>query len=109
MKNKPNEKIPVEVHIAGEEQDGEKKKDESKSERELALAEAQEEFGEFFSGLEKTINAYFGTPDMTFSVRPEGWYIDLEDIRVNADPTFLVISYLPSSCPQALIYPLNHK
>lgn len=39
---------------------------------------------------EKQINAYFGTPDVSFTLKPgKGAYIDLENICVNIDPTLL--------------------
>ncbi|TXI34224.1 MAG: VWA domain-containing protein [Candidatus Moraniibacteriota bacterium] len=39
---------------------------------------------------EEQINAYFGTPDVSFTLKPgEGAYIDLEKISVNIDPKLL--------------------
>ena len=55
-----------------------------------ALLEAEAKFGEFFRGLEATLNAYFGSGNVKFTVRPGGWYVDLKEIRVNADPTFFL-------------------
>ena len=44
----------------------------------------------FFNRFEKTINGYFGTPDVKFTMKPGGWYVDLEKIEVNADPNFFI-------------------
>ncbi len=48
----------------------------------------------FFNRFEKTINGYFGTPDVKFTMKPGGWYVDLEKIEVNADPNFLLIKVI---------------
>ncbi|HBE90661.1 MAG: hypothetical protein A3E37_01565 [Candidatus Andersenbacteria bacterium RIFCSPHIGHO2_12_FULL_46_9] len=53
-----------------------------------ALDRAQEAGGQFLGRYEKTINAYFGSEAQHFTVKPGGWYVDLETGRVNADPTF---------------------
>lgn len=54
------------------------------------LAEARKEYSSFGDRYERTINAYYGTPDMEFTMKPGGWYIDLDNIRVNADPKFFL-------------------
>ncbi len=53
-----------------------------------ALKQAQESGGAFLLRYEKTISAYFGSEAQHFTVKPGGWYVDLETGRVNADPTF---------------------
>lgn len=68
--------------------------DDPKGERgkkETALDTAMRERCEQFQKqYEKQINAYFGTPDVAFTLRPgAGAYIDLENIRVNIDPALL--------------------
>ncbi len=54
------------------------------------LGEAKEKFGTFFADLEKTINGYLGTKEILFTVKPGGWYIDLENLQINADPEFFL-------------------
>ena len=61
-----------------------------KSKKEMLLAEAREKWGDFFKRFGGTIGAYFGTPDITITVEPGGWYIDLKNIRMNVDPTFFL-------------------
>ena len=52
--------------------------------------EARERCERFQSRNEKLVNGYFGTPDVTFTLRAgEGAYIDLKIIRVNIDPKLL--------------------
>jgi len=52
--------------------------------------EMRERCEAFQKRYEKQINAYFGTPDVSFTLKPgEGAYIDLENIRVNIDPALL--------------------
>lgn len=64
---------------------GSSKKSETTLDR--AMRERCEEFQKRY---EKQINAYFGTPDVAFTLKPgEGAYIDLENIRVNIDPAML--------------------
>ncbi len=70
--------------------------DQDTHEEDPALREARARFAQFQERFERTINAYFGTPDIPFTMRPPGpgesggWYIDLENVRVNADPTFFI-------------------
>jgi hypothetical protein len=70
--------------------DDDEEQDEKKKARNAALKEARKEWLSFGARHEGTINAYFGTPDVPFTMKPGGWYIDLENIRVNADPTFFL-------------------
>lgn len=51
---------------------------------------AREGFSQFFEKFERIINGYFGTPDIQFTLKPGGWYIDLEKLSVNADPQFFI-------------------
>ena len=63
----------------------------TQNERERLLALARAEWHEFGKTHEGTINAYFGTPDVPFTMEPGGWYVQLEGkIRVNADPSFFL-------------------
>ncbi len=73
----------------GEETDDQKKSAAGEA-REKLMQQAREGWLEFGHRFENTINAYFGTPDMRFTVKPGGWYIDLEKIEVNADPNFFL-------------------
>lgn len=77
------------LHTQGEDSE-DKKKSKAKEAQEKLLTEAREGWLEFGKRFENTINAYFGTPDMKFTVKPGGWYIDLENIEVNADPNFFL-------------------
>src|SRR3989339_677630 len=75
-------------HLDGQEKDDAKEK--KIKEREALLQKAREGWMDFFRTFEKVIQGYFGTPDIPFTVKPGGWYVDLEKIRVNADPTFFL-------------------
>ncbi|MCX6780538.1 MAG: hypothetical protein NT003_00235, partial [Candidatus Magasanikbacteria bacterium] len=90
--------MSFEFNIAGASADGsdgadgpndEPKKSDAKPEH-TELDAARAEFGAFFRGLEKTINGYYGTGDIAFTIKPGGWYVDLEKITVNADPEFFL-------------------
>lgn len=84
-------------HVPGEEQPPDDTADDQLPEhdpslKEILLRKAREDFEGFFLSMERTINGYFGTPDIPFTVRPGGWYVVLEpgNIRVNADPKFFL-------------------
>lgn len=87
MPEKPHS--PEHIGIAG---DDEEKKDDKKplSPQEESLQKARSEWASFSDRFEGVINGYFGTPDMQFTMNPGGWYIDLENIKVNADPAFFI-------------------
>ncbi len=72
--------------IAGSEDD---KKPEL-TEKEKLMQQASEEWLEFAGILKNTINAYYGTKDIQFTVQKGGWKIDLENIVVNVDPKFFL-------------------
>lgn len=76
--------------IEGEEQPKKEGEVKEPSPKEKLLAEARQRYGNFAERFERTINAYFGTPDMHFTMKPGGWYVDLKNIVVNADPTFFL-------------------
>lgn len=54
------------------------------------LTRAREQWGNFEDRFGKTINAYFGTPEIQFTMKPGGWYVDLKSLQVNADPEFFL-------------------
>lgn len=58
--------------------------------RKALLAEAEREFGDFFRVMKSAFHSYGGTARVEFSCEPGGWYVDLENIRINADPTFFL-------------------
>ncbi len=60
------------------------------SPQELLLREARLKYAHFRTRYEKTVNAYFGTSGIPFTMEPGGWYIDLEKPAVNADPKFFL-------------------
>lgn len=64
---------------------------ERKGKKESALDEEMRKRAEQFQKqYEKQVNAYFGTPDVSLTLKPgEGAYIDLQNIRVNIDPVML--------------------
>jgi len=80
--------------VAGEEHDDDEEPEESPKDRQKRelLEKARGEWAEFGKIHEGTINAYFGTPDVYFTMKPGGWYIMLEakPPQVNADPTFFL-------------------
>jgi hypothetical protein len=51
-------------------------------------AEKRPDNGESYAKLEKTIELYFNNPDIRFSFKPGGFYINLETLVVNLDPDF---------------------
>lgn len=73
------------IHTTGAD-DGDKKIDPKAAE----LAHAREGWMDFRDRHEGTMNAYYGTPDVRFTMKPGGWYIDLKKLEVNADPTFFL-------------------
>lgn len=78
---------PETMAIAGDEPKDEKK---PLAPEEALLQKARKEWLGFSHRFEGVINGYFGTPDMQFTMKPGGWYIDLEKIQVNADPAFFI-------------------
>lgn len=85
------EAYPREMYIEGADDEGkEEELDPRKKKQQEALKQARGEWLKFGARHEGTINAYFGSPDVPFTMQPGGWYIDLENIRVNADPTFFL-------------------
>ncbi len=54
------------------------------------LAYAKGEYANFQEKFGSVINAYYGTPDMKFTMKPGGWYVDYENLVVNADPNFFI-------------------
>lgn len=70
----------------GDPDDAQKKPDKKSAE----LAQAKGEWKGFQSRHEGTMNAYYGTKDVRFTMKPGGWYIDLEKLEVNADPNFFL-------------------
>ena len=76
----------VETPDRPEQSDAEPKQSEAKE----ALTHARKQYTEFKETFEPVINGYFGTESIQFSMEPGGWYIDLEDIKVNADPNFFL-------------------
>lgn len=84
-----SERITPQSHVeipAQPEPDDSRSREPKKSKQ--ALAKARQEFAKFREIFEPLINGYFGTESIQFSMRPDGWYIDLEQIKVNADPNF---------------------
>lgn len=83
-----------EFHVGGEtEEDGDAADEKKKPlfpKVSPELAAARDEFEGFFQKFERLINGYSGTTDITFTVKPGGWYINLEKFRVNADPNFFI-------------------
>jgi len=61
-----------------------------KSAQDIAMEAAGRQFEDFAQALEKTINSYYGSSEIRFTCKPGGWYIDLENITVNADPRFFL-------------------
>lgn len=57
--------------------------------REL-LAKANEAHNDFMAVHQRTIEAYAGREAIHFTVKPGGWYIDLETGRTNVDPKFFL-------------------
>ncbi|MBP6886044.1 MAG: hypothetical protein KBC02_02270 [Candidatus Pacebacteria bacterium] len=51
---------------------------------------ARRGFEAFRERFGQTLSAYFGTAGIEFTFEPGGWYIDLEKLRVNADPQFFM-------------------
>ena len=51
-------------------------------------AEKRPDNGESYAKLEKTNELYFNNPDIRFSFKPGGFYINLETLVVNLDPDF---------------------
>lgn len=77
--------------------------------REALLKEATVRFEDFQRRFGKTINAYFGSPDIQFTMEPGGWYIDLENLRVNADPSFFLNrGYSESEALFAIFHEAEH-
>ncbi|HEU0051436.1 MAG TPA: vWA domain-containing protein [Patescibacteria group bacterium] len=72
-----------------EENQGDEKAPKKNRQQEL-LEEARRQYADFRKQYEKILNAYFGTPDIKFTMNPGGWYIDLENMVVNADPNFFL-------------------
>lgn len=60
------------------------------SERDKLLQSARETWMDFGHRYENTINHYFGTSEMRFTMKPGGWYVDLGRLEVNADPVFFL-------------------
>jgi len=57
---------------------------------EVKTKQAQEKFSTFKKTFEPLINGYFGTESVQFTMKEDGWFIDLEEIKVNADPKFFL-------------------
>lgn len=81
---------PETIRIEGSEDNGDDSGPSKKEVKELLLKQASEQWWEFFGALEHTMNAYYGTKEITFTVKPGGWYINLDKLVVNVDPSFFL-------------------
>jgi len=80
-----------------------------KPEQNPALARAKEKYSEFRRIFEPVINGYFGTESIQFSMEPGGFYIDLENIKVNVDLNFfLEKGYSESEALFAIFHEAEH-
>lgn len=63
---------------------------EPKNPQKELLARANEAHNDFLNVHQRTIEAYAGREAINFTVKPGGWYIDLETGRTNVDPKFFL-------------------